>query len=323
MKYIIKDHIEYKEYNYEGDENTFEKDVIAHDREIFGENMIYIDIKKRLKPNKRQDGTIPDGYLLDLSQPRLYLVENELRSHGIKEHIAPQLTNFFLNYKDSLDKIKETVIEYLNMIHYDVDTFCQNNKFRNIDDLLTSIMINNKLGVYIIIDDADYRLQDLKNCFAFDIEILEFKKYINDKHEAIYLFDKVSDQPSLLINTKDNLDDLNTIVVAAYLDGFQEEFIENNRWFAVSIGINRIDSLKYIAVYQKNPIKAITYYAEIDKIEPYEDTGKYIIYFKNKAIKLKHPISLKNPNKAPQGRVYTNINKIIKASKNTTLDDIF
>ena len=69
----------------------------------------------------------------------------------------------------------------------------------------------------------------------------------------------------------------------------------------------------------------MTYYAEIDRIEPYQDTGKYIIYFKGKAKKLRRPISLnpKNPNRTPQGRVYTNINKILDADSKTTVDDLF
>lgn len=130
---------------------------------------------------------------------------------------------------------------------------------------------------------------------------------------------------NLDLNDIDNIDELDTIVVVAYEEGFQSEFLENNRWYAISIGINRIDSLKYIAVYQKRPVKAITYYAEIEDIQLYNDTGKYIIYFKDKAKKLKQPIPLnpKNPNKAPQGRVYTNINKILNANDKTTLDDIF
>ena len=127
------------------------------------------------------------------------------------------------------------------------------------------------------------------------------------------------------MNDIDAVEELDTIVVAVYEDGFKNEFIENNRWYAVNIGINRIDSLKYIAVYQKRPIKAITYYAEIADIKLYKDTGKYIIYFKDKAKKLKQPIPLnpKNPNKAPQGRVYTNIGRILNADNKTTLDDIF
>ena len=108
-------------------------------------------------------------------------------------------------------------------------------------------------------------------------------------------------------------------------EGFKQEFIGNNCWYAVSIGINMLDKLKYIVAYQKTPIAALTYYAEISKIELYKDTGKYIIYFKDKAKKLMYQITLNknNPYHAPQGRVYTSYNKIINANSKTTLDDIF
>ena len=104
-----------------------------------------------------------------------------------------------------------------------------------------------------------------------------------------------------------------------------KEFLENNCWFAVAISSNMLTKIKYIAAYQKSPIKAVTHYAEIDRIEPYEDTGKYIIYFKGKAKKLKRfiPLNPKNPNRTPQGRVYTNINKILEANSKTTVDDLF
>lgn len=118
---------------------------------------------------------------------------------------------------------------------------------------------------------------------------------------------------------------IDTILVAAEKTGFNKEFLENNCWFAVAISSNMLTKIKYIAAYQKSPIKAVTHYAEIDRIEPYEDTGKYIIYFKGKAKKLKRfiPLNPKNPNRTPQGRVYTNINKILEANSKTTVDDLF
>lgn len=327
MKYITRDNKEYFEYSFEDNEKLFERDVVRNAKSIFGEKTIYIDMKALLKPNKKYEGTIPDGYLLDFtieSNPRLYLVENEVRNHSIKTHIAPQLMNFFLNYKDSFIKIKEEIISYLENENISIDNYMEKTTYRNIDDMITCLILNKKLGVIIVIDDADERLYELKNGFGFDLEILEFKKYISNDNDVIYVFDKFNEQEEIMSDI-DNIKELDTIVVAAYEEGFQSEFIENNRWYAVGIGINRIESLKYIAVYQKRPVKAITYYAEIDNIQLYNDTGKYIIYFKDKAKKLKQPIPLnpKNPNKAPQGRVYTNINKILNANNKTTLDDIF
>lgn len=61
---------------------------------LFGENRIYVDVKK-LIGEKGQN--IPDGYLLDLSSPKrpvLYLVEVELAKHDPLRHIAQQLLNF-------------------------------------------------------------------------------------------------------------------------------------------------------------------------------------------------------------------------------------
>ena len=149
-------------------------------------------------------------------------------------------------------------------------------------------------------------------------------KYISKDQDVIYSFDKFNEQQDIPKDVKDS-DDLDTLIVSAYEEGFQEEFLKKNRWYAVSIGINRLDSLKYIAVYRKKPEMAITHYAEIANIEPYKDTGKYLINFKGKAKKLANPIRLnpKNPNKAPQGRVYTNIRKILNATSKTTLDDLY
>lgn len=327
MKYINQNNKEYIEYNFEDNEEVFERDIVKNAKNIFGEKTVYIDIKTLLKPNKKSDGTIPDGYLLDFtieSNPRLYLVENEVRNHSIKNHIAPQIMNFFLNYKDSFIKIKNEIIKYLESKNISIDSYMEKTSYRNIDDMITSLVFNEKLGVIIVIDEADERLYELKNGFGFDLEILEFKKYNSKDNDTIYVYDKFNEQEEIS-NDIENINELNTILVAAYEDGFQSEFLENNRWYAVSIGINRIEALKYIAVYQKRPVKAITYYAEIDNIQLYNDTGKYIIYFKDKAKKLKQPIPLnpKNPNKAPQGRVYTNINKILNAKANTTMDDIF
>ena len=114
------------EYSFEDNETEFERDVVKNAKNIFGEKTIYINIKTLLKPNKKQDGTIPDGYLLYFTierTPRLYLVENEVRNHSIKTHIAPQIMNFFLNYKDSFIKIKEEIIKYLENEKISIDNY--------------------------------------------------------------------------------------------------------------------------------------------------------------------------------------------------------
>ena len=251
------------------------------------------------------------------------MVENELKTHSIRDHIAPQLVQFAFNYKHNLLEIKDIIVNNMIENNIDIDSIAKNAGYRNADAMITDIISKDKLGVIIPIDEITDELKELKNLFRFDIELLQFKKFFIGK-DYVYSYDKFNEDivPN---NNKDLLMEPDTILVAAEKKGFKEEFLGNNRWYAVAIGINMLDKLKYIAVYQKSPVKAITYYAEIANIDLYEDTGKYIIYFNGEAKKLKIPIPLnpKNTNKAPQGRVYTNIKKIINANNKTTLDDIF
>ena len=74
-----------------------------------------------------------------------------------------------------------------------------------------------------------------------------------------------------------DLDELDTIVVPAQEDGFQETFIGENCWYQIRISAAMINKIKYIAAYQVAPISAITYLAEVDRIEKYKETDKYIV----------------------------------------------
>ena len=105
-------------------------------------------------------------------------------------------------------------------------------------------------------------------------------------------------------------------------EGFNEVFLGQNCWFAIRISSSMIDRIKFIASYQTAPISAITYYAEVSKIEKYRDSGKYVVFFKEKAQKI-GPIKLsvhKKKGAAPQAPRYTNINKLLKAKG---LEEVF
>ncbi|MCA7965552.1 MULTISPECIES: GIY-YIG nuclease family protein [Burkholderia] len=77
-----------------------------------------------------------------------------------------------------------------------------------------------------------------------------------------------------------------TIVVPAREEGFHRRFLGENCWFAVRINAKHISKLKYVVAYQVAPVAAITHIAEIESIVPYNDTGKYIIRFKECAQKI-------------------------------------
>lgn len=95
------------------------------------------------------------------------------------------------------------------------------------------------------------------------------------------------------------------VVVPAQLEGFQEAYIGQNAWWAIRIAAKHRDNLRWVAAYQVNPVGAVTHIAEIDRLEPFGDEGKFKIYFKGPAQKLDIPIPYGNaPPGAMQGSRY-------------------
>jgi len=97
-------------------EDGFEQLVVQNAQTIFGDKAVYIDTKKKINTSSL-GGTIPDGFLIDLSDPddpQFYLVEVELQSHDFLKHIFPQITKFFAFYRDSKQRHKliETMFSF-------------------------------------------------------------------------------------------------------------------------------------------------------------------------------------------------------------------
>ncbi len=89
---ILIDGVKYIKYTPQN-ESELEQAVVEHSNIIFGENAIYLNIKKKLK-SELGKGTIPDGYLLDIPKKKLWLVEIELSTHQEYDHIGKQIMNF-------------------------------------------------------------------------------------------------------------------------------------------------------------------------------------------------------------------------------------
>jgi len=93
MKMLLIDGVRYEEWTPKSEEE-FEQVVSEHTQEIFGEQAIYLDIKQKLK-SLSGIGSIPDGYAIILGDsPEWHIVEVELSSHPLHEHIVPQVGRF-------------------------------------------------------------------------------------------------------------------------------------------------------------------------------------------------------------------------------------
>lgn len=325
MEKVLYKDVSYSYYAYPT-EKEFEQVIVQQAPHIFGSQSIYIDIKKRIGDSII---TIPDGYLIDFSfahEPRLYIIENELSSHDPYKHIGSQLLKFAISYKASGRKIKAFLLEHLMADKALLSIAEQGLKaagYRNIDAFLESIIFEKTVAAIVVIDQSTPELENVLSQLTMDTDILEFQTFVNGS-ERIHKFTPFNaDIRELTESSKSDIkaEDLNTVVVAAREEGFEQEFLKNNCWYSIRIHASMLDKIKYIAAYQVAPVSAITYYAEVSKIEKWNDTNKYILYFKDKANKIKAiPLDKTKKGLAPQAPRYTSIDRLLKAKN---LSEVF
>ncbi len=302
--------------------------------ELFGKGRIYLEVK-RLIGKKGGKQNIPDGYLIDLSErrPKLFVVENELANHHLLKHIAVQILEFSLAFESEPRLVRTILMNALNAEPDKLaacDRFALDNRFRNLDHLLDELVHSPFQALVVINRVPDDLVNVLSRKFAFGVEVLEVRRFSNQEGNQMFLFEAflkgieadiaspVSSESSKLPKSTSELD---TIVVPAREDGFEETFLGENRWYQVRIHGTMRPQIKHVAVYRVAPISAITHVAPVASIEPWADTAKFVLNFSEPARAI-GPIPW-----VPGGRVkalqnlrYTSLAKL-EAAKN--LDELW
>lgn len=307
-------------------ESELEEVVNEVKEALFGSYRIYLDDKRKIG-KKGGTNNLPDGYLIDLTNrqdPKIFVVENDLSSHQHLKHIAVQILEFSLSFETSKVKVKNIIKEMLHKRESEwkkCEEFAKQNGYENVDYLLESIIHKkDSFNALLIIDELGEELETvLISRFKFPVEVITLKRYKNQNNELLYDF-----EPFLNDVTEDtekvDISDIDTIVIPAREDGFKQEFIDNNCWYAIRLNSSMIPKIQYIAAYQVAPISAITHIAEVKSIEQWKDSNKYIIYFTESAEKIKKVPLGNSKGKAPQSPRYSSKERILNAK---SLDNVF
>ena len=188
VKYILKN---------PNSEDDLEKIVEKNYKYIFGDNSFYFNFKRKVK-SKSGIVSIPDGYLIIFNNiPQWYILEVELASHPLYDHIIPQLTKFNraieeISTKKSLidmfyDEIKKDLVLEANI----KNKIGSGEIYKFISDLISV-----KPKIIIIINEKTNELNEVTRDIRGDIKILEFKifrrEFISEEVEA-YLFNPIID----------------------------------------------------------------------------------------------------------------------------------
>jgi len=85
-------------------EEELERVVVENAEYLFGPGCIYFP--KSLISTRDGAGTIPDGYVLDLTRRVWYIVEAEISRHSVWSHIAPQVAKQIIAASNPVSKQK-------------------------------------------------------------------------------------------------------------------------------------------------------------------------------------------------------------------------
>jgi len=335
MSTFLIDQSEYRRTSYEN-EAELERAIVHVQEQLFGANRFYLDIKRKIGV---RGGTrnIPDGYVIDLvgPKPRLYVVENELAAHDPLRHIAVQILEFSLSFESEPLAVKRILLEALSenpTARTACECYADQHSFRGLDHLLEYLVFDSPFSALVVIDEMPENLQNvLSEKFKFGVEVLELAPFESASGKRAYHFEPfladvtadvgvVTTEPARSANTLDP-SELDTVVVPAREDGFQETFRGEHRWYAVRIHGSMRPQIKYVAVYQVAPVSAITHIAPVKSIEPWKETDKVVLNFAEPAQPI-GPIQLLRGGKVKPlyNLRYTTYSRLANAK---TLDDLW
>ncbi len=306
-------------------EADLEKAIVLVQATLFGPHRIYLPVKKKIG-SKGGVRNIPDGYLIDLTaqMPRLFVVENELAAHDPLRHIAVQILQFSLSFEAEGRGVKSILFQALQERAHDCkqcENYAAKRGYRNLDHLLEAMVFEAPFAALVIIDQLQENLEVvLSKKFQFGVEVIELARYRNEAGEHVYRFEPFLAELAADVAPADT-DAVDTVVVPARAEGVESVFLGEHRWYQIRLHGTMRPQIRHIALYQVAPVSAITHIAEVRSIEPWKDTGKYVVNFTAPAKPI-GPIPLVKPGrvKALQNLRYTTRARLERAK---SLDDIW
>ena len=183
---LIIDGAKYKLWTPKDEEKEFHPMVKEHHKEIFGEDSIYFDVKQVIRSSSGI-GAIPDAYVIKLNPPQWYVIENELATHPIYEHIVNQLTRFINGIENQ--GARTPIIDALySRINEDIILKAIIRKAISTDDVyhFISKLVSSPPKIVILIDEKTSETEDACHIFKYPTEIIEFKTYVREDAENVH-----------------------------------------------------------------------------------------------------------------------------------------
>lgn len=163
------------------DEAALENMVKEHAKDIFGEDSIYFDIKPTLR-SQAGIGSKPDGYVIVFGDtPQWYIVEVELSSHPLYEHIVSQMTKFSRAINEPYTQKAIVNVMYSEIKNAVFKQALVQNKIgsREIHEFLSSL-ISSRPILAIVIEEKTKELEEVCSSLPLKTKVVEFKTFVRE-----------------------------------------------------------------------------------------------------------------------------------------------
>jgi hypothetical protein len=262
------------------EEKQLEEMVKEHSKEIFGKDSIYFDLRQKLT-SKSGVMSIPDGYVISFSKPfDWYIVEGELSTHPLHEHVTNQLNKFVIGVKNPLTQ-RELVDALYNEIN--------NNKVLRayVETMIASTEIKGFLydliskppKIVVVIEEKGNRVQEACEGLKVEPIVVEFKTYIREDAEAVHahLFEpfykpEVKEVPKVHIEVPKEIPAISREELASMKAGMVvicpskpegvNFLLQHNAWGFVRIRRKP----EYFALYISHPESKILFFGEVEDV---------------------------------------------------------
>ena len=176
-------------------EDDLEKAIKSNFKHIFGPDSFYFDVKKLIK-SKAGVASIPDGYVIFFEpKAKWCILEVELASHSIYDHLVPQLTKFNRGIENSLSRRKIVEILYTAINENEVlkARLKQQIKTGELYKFISDLISENPL-IVVAIDQRTDELEEALTDIRGEKKSIEFRTFqregIADQIHA-YMFEPI------------------------------------------------------------------------------------------------------------------------------------
>lgn len=197
---LIVDGIEYRPQKPKNEEEL-ESFVVKYANRIFDEDTLYFPVKTKLT-SLGGIGSIPDGYAVTLSEPHhWFIIEVELYSHKLFDHIISQTSRFVQGFKESGSRLEvaKALYKYVTSDPVAEASVRQKLNTGEIFRFFTETLEKPPILV-VIIDEKTKDLQDAINDLRLDDKrVIEFTIFERtDAHiKNAVQFEPITEKPTL------------------------------------------------------------------------------------------------------------------------------